>query len=140
MWLCFHDKIPIKKFLLSRGMTILNQWVMCSQAKESIDHIFKVYSKVRALWSLVSILICIRNLFQEDFNVWLRGNFFCEDLYSDSFVTWNCFFFLTFWNIWLCRNDYAFNVIKNIDIDKAIDLKSMEYWIILWKDKDTFNV
>lgn len=73
-WVAFLDRLPVRDRLVRWGLEVSDRCLMCSQSRETRDHIFLSCAYSQEVWSIVSRRLGARQLNEHwgDFMNWLN--------------------------------------------------------------------
>ncbi len=106
-WQCYHNSVPGRDTLASRGINVPNICPRCLGPDESLLHVLRECPDSSSFWHAIKIPnICLAS-FSLPLLDWLKLN--CSSSCSyDGFLPWQVVFSFGIWNLWLRRNIFAF--------------------------------
>jgi ribonuclease HI len=108
LWQCYHNSVPVRATLVSRGINVPNICPRCLGSDESLLHVLRDCPDSSAFWHKLKIPNNCFASFALPLVDWLKLN--CSSPCSyDTFLPWQTVFAFGIWNIWLRRNIFVFN-------------------------------
>ena len=108
LWLCFHNNVPMRKVLESRGIIHDACYPLCRNHEETIIHTLKDCPIAMIFWRKIRTPQNIFNFMHLNLADWLRTNCLDSNLNQINGIPWSIVFPLVVWDLWKHRNNMVF--------------------------------
>jgi ribonuclease HI len=107
LWQCYHDSVPVRDTLASRGLNITSSCPRCLGQNETLIHLLRDCPDSVAFWHTIKIPPPCVNAFSSSCADWLLANCSSTVLHADS-IPWQTVFAFGVWTLWIRRNQMVF--------------------------------
>jgi ribonuclease HI len=107
LWQCYHNSIPVRATLVSRGLNIDSSCPRCLGANETLIHCLRDCPDSVAFWQAIKIPSSCVNTFFLACSDWLLTNCSSSTSHANR-IPWQTVFAFGIWSLWLRRNQIIF--------------------------------
>jgi ribonuclease HI len=118
LWQCYHNSIPVRATLASRGLNIDSSCPRCLGANETLIHCLRDCPDSVAFWQAIKIPSSCVNTFILACSDWLFTNCSSSTSHANR-IPWQTVFAFGIWSLWLRRNQIIFKA-KSILPNSAV--------------------
>ncbi|KAK9990873.1 hypothetical protein SO802_025858 [Lithocarpus litseifolius] len=134
LWLCFHNSVPVKKVLESRGIIHDACCPLCRNHEETILHTLRDCPVAMNFWQKFRTSQNLSNFMHLSLVDWLSTNCLDSNLIRINGIPWSIVFPLAVWNLWKHRNNMVFqNSPLNPNLHSLCMKAATEYYYCMGK-------
>lgn len=108
LWLCFHNSVPVRQIIRSRGIICDTFCPLCKNQEESILHLLKDCPTMVNFWRRVRMPQTFTNFMHLDLLGWLEVNCLGSNQIQANGIPWSSLFPFAIWGLWKHRNNVVF--------------------------------